>query len=387
MLRYVAVGNEPYLRAYNGTFIDATYPALMNIQAALNTAKMGSTVKATVPLNADILSGSSVPSETVFRPDIASGIMQILTVLAENDSPFTINIYPFLSLFGDKNFPVNYAFFDGTGVSPVKDGDYTYTNVFEASYDSLVVALTKAGYGNMSIIVGEIGWPTDGDVNANNDYAQKFNQGFASHMSSNKGTPRRPNTPIESYLFSLIDEDMKSIAPGNFERHWGVLRYDGKRKYSLSLSGPNGKDLVEATGVKYLKSQWCVLNTEVSDKSKLDDSISYACANGDCTELGYGCSCNKYLDANANASFAFNSYYQRQNQEKGACAFNGLGQIVTKSPSISNCDFMIQLAYTSASGSSSPSSSSYTSDTPWLKASTLLLALLLLLHILNDTLL
>ncbi|KAI5069710.1 hypothetical protein GOP47_0016011 [Adiantum capillus-veneris] len=377
-IRYVAVGNEPFLRAYNGTFIAATYPVLRNIQEALNNNKMGDRVKATVPLNADILQASSVPSETVFRPDISSNIMQIVSYLAENGSPFVINIYPFLSLYGDKNFPVNYAFFSGNGVSPVKDGAYTYTNVFDASYDSLVVALRKAGYDNMTCIVGEIGWPSDGDVNANVNYAQKFNQGFVDHLVSKKGTPLHPNTDIDAYLFSLIDEDMKTIAPGNFERHWGILAYDGRRKYLLKLSGPDGDDLVEVSGVNYMKAQWCILNPNVADRSKLADSIGYACANGDCTELGYGCSCNKYLDESGNASYAFNSYYQRQNQEKGACSFNGLGQIVTKNPSVSNCKFPLQLAFPGT-----PSSS--TSGTPWLRAPlTLLLALLLFLNIIHQ---
>ncbi|MCO5568739.1 hypothetical protein L7F22_022439 [Adiantum nelumboides] len=382
-IRYVAVGNEPFLRAYNGTFIAATYTALRNIQEALNNNRMGDRVKATVPLNADVLQGSSRPSETVFRPEISTRLLPIVSYLAQNESPFIINFYPFLSLYFDKNFPVNYAFFSGAGVTPVRDGAYTYTNVFDASYDSLVVALRKAGYGNMSIILGEIGWPTDGNVNANENYAQKFNQGLVDHLVSKRGTPLRPNIDIDAYLFSLIDEDMKTIAPGNFERHWGILAYNGKRKYSLSLSGPGGPDLVEVSGVKYMQAQWCVLNPNVADKSKLADSISYACANGDCTELGYGCSCHPYLDANGNASFAFNSYYQRQNQERGACSFNGLGHIVTTDPSVNNCKFIVQIAFPSAA--SGLSSSSATSDTLWLRASTVLLLSLVLLNIIHRT--
>jgi hypothetical protein len=43
--------------------------------------------------------------------------------------------------------------------------------------------------------------------------------------------------PFEAYLFSLIDEDIKSILPGPFERHWGLLYFDGVVKYPLDLSG------------------------------------------------------------------------------------------------------------------------------------------------------
>ncbi|KAL0722900.1 hypothetical protein Bca4012_037499 [Brassica carinata] len=35
IVKYVAVGNEPFLKAFNGTFEDITLPALQNIQSAL----------------------------------------------------------------------------------------------------------------------------------------------------------------------------------------------------------------------------------------------------------------------------------------------------------------------------------------------------------------
>ena len=76
-------------------------------------------------------------------------------------------------------------------------------------------ALQKNGFGNLPIIVGEIGWPTDGHRNANIQYAQRFNQGFMTHILGGKGTPMRPGA-VDVYLFSLIDEDAKSVQPGNF---------------------------------------------------------------------------------------------------------------------------------------------------------------------------
>ncbi|KAH7444477.1 hypothetical protein KP509_02G079400 [Ceratopteris richardii] len=313
-------------------------------QSALNAAGYGGKIKATVPMNADVIQGNGAPSLAVFRPDISSLMTEIAQFLNQNGAPYTINIYPFISLHDDPNFPIDYAFFDGSQ-HPVQDGTLVYQNVFDASFDSLVAALAAAGpYGNMKIIVGEIGWPTDGDINANVEYAKKFNQGFLNHVLSNLGTPRRPNQAVEFYLFSLIDEDMKSIQPGNFERHWGIFEYDGKSKYSLSLTGANGQVLVQASGVKYLTNEWCIYNPSSGDQSKLGDSITYACENSDCTSLGYGCSCNEYLDAAGNASYAFNQYFQRFNQGPGTCDFNGLGHVVTKDPSKGSCDFIIQIA-------------------------------------------
>ena len=38
-LRYVAVGNEPFLKSYHGSFMENTVPALKNIQKALDEAE------------------------------------------------------------------------------------------------------------------------------------------------------------------------------------------------------------------------------------------------------------------------------------------------------------------------------------------------------------
>lgn len=375
-IKYVAVGNEPFLKSYNGSFINMTYPALVNVQTALNAAGLGAKIKATVPMNADVIQSGDAPSGSVFRPDISALMTQIVQSLSQNGAPYTINIYPFISLHNDPHFPVDYAFFDGS-TTPVIDGAYTYQNVFDANYDSLIASLAAAGpYGNMNIIVGEIGWPTDGDVNANVDYANKFNQGFLNHVRSNVGTPRRPNTAIEFYLFSLIDEDRKSIQPGNFEPHWGIFEYDGKPKYALSFTSANGQSLVQASGVQYLTRQWCIYKPDSGDQSKLGDSITYACENSDCTSLGYGCSCNPYLDAAGNASYAFNQYFQRQDQGPATCDFNGLGQVVTKDPSKGNCEFIIQIGGTSFTGAVADSISS--APKMWSSSASLVYAVMLM---------
>ncbi|KAL6965305.1 glucan endo-1,3-beta-D-glucosidase, partial [Sarracenia purpurea var. burkii] len=340
---YVAVGNEPFLSSYNGSFLGTTFPALQNIQAALIKAGLGNQVKVTVPLNADVYQTSTnLPSGGDFRPDIHDLMVEIVKFLNDNGAPFTVNIYPFISLYLDPNFPVDYAFFDGYS-SPLNDNGVIYDNVFDANHDTLLWALQKNGYGNLSIIVGEIGWPTDGDRNANANYAQRFNQGFMSHISSGSGTPMKPG-PVDAYLFSLIDEDAKSIQPGNFERHWGVFNYDGTPKYNLSLNSSNsGRRLVAASNIRYLAQKWCVLSSSASlDDSQVALSVSYACSHADCTSLGYGTSCGN-LSAQGNISYAFNSYYQENNQLDSACKFPNLSVVTTTDPSVGTCKFEIMI--------------------------------------------
>ncbi|KAF5188688.1 Glucan endo-1,3-beta-glucosidase protein [Thalictrum thalictroides] len=348
-IRYVAVGNEPFLQTYNGTYFKTTLPALRNIQNALNDAGLGNQVKAIVPFNADVYyspNWNPVPSSGDFRPELRDLTIQIVEYLSENDSPFTVNIYPFLSLYGDEHFPMEFAFFEGTN-KPIKDGDAIYTNVFDANLDTLIWALQKAGYPEMKIMVGEVGWPTDGDKHANNEKAKKFNQGLVQHVLSGKGTPLRSGE-IDVYLFSLIDENSKSIAPGTFERHWGIFEYDGKPKYELDLSGKQtNTGLVGAQGVKYLPRRWCVLDKQALDFTGLAKNMDFACTFSDCTALGYGSSCN-HLSVHGNASYAFNMYYQERNQKHSDCDFDGQARETMEDPSTENCHFPVMIHYGSS---------------------------------------
>ncbi|KAF2615957.1 hypothetical protein F2Q70_00008814 [Brassica cretica] len=267
----------------------------------------------------------------------------IVNFLAHNKAPFTVNIYPFLSLYLSSDFPFDYAFFNGQNT--VNDNGVVYTNVFDANFDTLLASLKALGHGDMEVIVGEVGWPTDGDKNANVPNAERFYAGLLPKLAANRGTPMRPGY-IEVYLFGFIDEDAKSIAPGNFERHWGIFKYDGQPKFPADLSGEGQKKaLTGAQNVQYLQSQWCMLNPNAisfsNSTNQLGDNVNYACTFSDCTALGYGSSCGN-LDEVGNASYAFNMYFQVQNQKAEACDFEGLAMITTKNISRDQCNFPIQ---------------------------------------------
>lgn len=364
-IRYVAVGNEPFLKTYGQAYLQTTFPALKNIQAALIKAGLGKQIKVTVPLNADVYqTDTDLPSGGDFRPDIHSLMISIVKFLSESSYPLTINIYPFLSLYADSHFPVDYAFFSGTA-TPVVDGPISYSNVFEANYDTLIWALEKNGFPSVPVIIGEVGWPTDGDPNANVEYARRFNQGLFNRIFQGQGTPKRKSAP-ETYVFGLIDEDAKSIDPGNFERHWGMFNYDGTLKYSLQLG--NNRKLVPAKGVKYLEKQWCVMSPQASTSDPIFvESVTYACTHADCTSLSYGSSCGD-LDAASNASYAFNRFYQTANQQRGSCNFNNLAVVTTTNPNTQDpkCKFDIMIDVSKQAKLSPPKSRSRSASSPGL---------------------
>ncbi|WJX70335.1 hypothetical protein P8452_54457 [Trifolium repens] len=64
-----------------------------------------------------------------------------------------------------------------------------YTNAFDGNYDTLVSALGKLGYGRKPIVIGEIGWPSDGAVGANLTAAWVFNKDLVYHITSNINEP------------------------------------------------------------------------------------------------------------------------------------------------------------------------------------------------------
>ncbi|KAG4377192.1 hypothetical protein GLYMA_18G058300v4 [Glycine max] len=340
-IEYVAVGDEPFLKIYNEQFHPFLIGAAMNIQAALKKAKLDSKVKVVVPCSFDSFeSGFNLSSGVHLRPDINKTMIELLTFLDKHGSPFFVTISPFVTHLQTKNISLDFSLFKETA-RPHNFSHKTYKNSFDLSYDTVVTVLSTAGYPNMDIVVAKIGWPTDGAVNGSSYLAETFIKGLINHLHSNLGTPLRPHKPpLETYIMSLLDEDQRSIASGNFERHWGLFTFDGQAKYHMDL-GQGSKSLVNAQNVEYLSSKWCVVNNN-KDLSNATASALEACASADCTALSPGGSCFN-ISWPSNISYAFNSYYQQHDQRAESCDFGGLGLITTVDPSMDHCRFPIEI--------------------------------------------
>ncbi|KAJ6345613.1 hypothetical protein OIU78_008300 [Salix suchowensis] len=313
----------------------------MNIQTALAKVSLANQVKVVVPCSYDTFqSESSLPSKGHFRPDLNKTMIELLTFLRKHHSPFFVTISPFINFHRNKNISLNFSLFEETK-HPRNDAHRTYKNSFDLGYDTVVTALSTAGFPEMDVVVAKIGWPTDGAANATSSTAETFMKGLMDHLRSKSGTPLRPrNPPVETYIYSLLDEDQRSIVDGNFERHWGVFTFDGQAKYNIDL-GQGSKNLVNAQFVEYLSSKWCVVNNN-KDLSNATASSLNACSTADCTAISPGGSCFN-ISWPANISYAFNNYYQLHDQRADSCDFGGLGLITTVDPSVGNCRFPVEL--------------------------------------------
>lgn len=304
-------------------------------------ANLATKVKVVVPCSFDAFqSESGLPSKGHFRPDVNKTMIELLKFLSKHQSPFFVNISPFLSYSQNKNISLDFALFKETA-NPHNDSRRSYKNSFDLIYDTLIAALAAAGFPHMDIVIAQIGWPTDGAGNATSSNAAVFVKGLLDHLHSRLGTPLRPkDPPIETYFFSLLDEDQRSTATGNFERHWGLFTFDGQAKFQGDL-GPGLRTLVNVQNVVYLPSRWCVVNNNM-DLSNASASALDACLNADCTALSPGSSCFN-ISWPSNISYAFNSFYQQRDQRADSCNFGGLGLITSVDPSTESCRFPVEI--------------------------------------------
>ncbi|CAN1180219.1 Glucan endo-1,3-beta-glucosidase 9 [Linum perenne] len=335
----IAVGDEPFHKMYGDQFHPYVIGAAINIELALAKANLGNAMKVVVPCSSDsIQSESGSPSKAHFRPELNKTMIELLALLNKHHSPFYVTISPFVSFQQDKNVSLNFALFKEANNSRKK-----YKNSFDTSYDSVVSALSAAGFPDMDIVVAKVGWPTDGAPNATSQTAEVFMKGLMEHLRGKSGTPLRPKRPpVETFIFSLLDENQRSIAgSGGFERHWGVFTFDGQAKYRIDFGQGSKKGLVNAQNVNYLSPKWCVVNNN-KDMSNASSRALDACSAADCTALSPGGSCYN-LSWPGNVSYAFNSYYQQHDQRRDSCDFGGLGLVTSVDPSFGACRFSVEI--------------------------------------------
>ncbi|CAN1134516.1 Glucan endo-1,3-beta-glucosidase, basic isoform [Linum perenne] len=226
--RYIAVGNEI---TPTSPFAKFLYPAMVNIQNSISRHPAAKHIKVSSAFIYGVIGVSYPPSQGQFNKDYWPIVEPILKFLIKNRSPLLLNVYPFFAyFFNPGQVRLDYALFTApAGLVP--DPPLGYGNLFDAMVDAAYSALEKAGAGDLTIVVAETGWTTAGAGNATTvENARLYNNNLVKHVE--RGTPKRPGKEIETYLFGLFDEDLKSPET---EKHWGLFTPDKKHKYPINF--------------------------------------------------------------------------------------------------------------------------------------------------------
>ncbi|KAH7403915.1 hypothetical protein KP509_15G000100 [Ceratopteris richardii] len=233
----IVVGNEIF--STNDTaLMRQVLPAMQNIHLALSLFNIDHDIIVSTAHSFSIITTSYPPSSGQFDPAIATVYMKpMLNFLSKIGAPFFINVYPFFPYKENPTLiPLEYALFQPNAGIQDAVTNLHYTNMFDAQLDAVYFAMAALGYHNITLLVSETGWPSAGDENeigATIQNAKIYHENLIKHISSWHGTPYRPGSNIEVYLFALFNEDMK---PGPLsERNYGLFKPDGTMVYEFKF--------------------------------------------------------------------------------------------------------------------------------------------------------
>jgi len=135
----ITVGNE-ILTLADQSLASQLVPAMRNLQNALNTASVK--IKVSTVHSMAVLTQSDPPSSGLFNPALQNTLKQLLAVLKDNKSPFTINPYPFFAYQSDTR-PETLAFclFQPNSGRVDSGNGKLYTNMFDAQVSTVYVTV------------------------------------------------------------------------------------------------------------------------------------------------------------------------------------------------------------------------------------------------------
>ncbi|XP_059306843.1 putative glucan endo-1,3-beta-glucosidase GVI [Lycium ferocissimum] len=223
----ISAGNE----VIPGPLATFVLGAMQNLDSALKANNLNIPVSTAVPLQ--VLGTSYPPSNGAFSEDSIQFLKPIAQFLATKKYPLLANVYPYFAYSGNSaQIQLDYALLKNT--APISsDGQFQYSNMFDAMVDSLYAALEKVGQPAVDVVVTETGWPSAGDVYATKDNAQTYANNLIAHVSSGQGTPRRPGKVLETYIFALFNENQK---PAGTEENFGLFYPDMTEVYHVNLT-------------------------------------------------------------------------------------------------------------------------------------------------------
>lgn len=352
LIESIAVGNEVFVDPNNTTSF--LVPAMNNVYASLVKYNVSSSIKLSSPIALSALQNSYPSSAGSFKSELIEPVMvPMLKFLKKTGSYLMVNVYPFFAYTANTDtISLDYALFrENSGVTDPNNG-LLYKSLLEAQIDAVYAAMKALHFDDVKMVISETGWPSIGgekEVGAGKENAASYNGNLVRRVLTGGGTPLKPNEPLNVYLFALFNENEKPGATS--ERNYGLFYPNQQKVYDIPLTAEGLKSFsppMNNGSKSQVKPQpkpssggggdsgqtWCVANTDVGEK-KLQAALDYACGEGqaDCRPIQHGSTCYNPDSLEAHASYAFNSYYQKNMRKSGSCHFGGAAYVVTQPPS------------------------------------------------------
>ncbi|KAJ7969519.1 Glucan endo-1,3-beta-glucosidase [Quillaja saponaria] len=365
-ITYITVGAEVTESPANVSSM--VVPAMKNVLTALRKAGLHRKIKVSSTHSLGVLSRSFPPSAGAFNSSHAYFLKPMLEFLAENQSPFMVNIYPYYAYRESAgNVSLDYALFESSSEVIDPNTGLLYTNLLDAQIDALYFALMALNFRTIKIMITETGWPSKGspkETDATPDNAQTYNTNLIWHVINDTGTPAKQGVELDVYIFSLFNENRK---PGlESERNWGLFYPDQTSVYNLDFTGRGAVDMTtEANVTRSNGTTWCIASNK-SSEIDLQNALDWACGPGnvDCTAIQPSQPCFEPDNLDSHVSYAFNSYYQQNGATDVACSFGGTGIKVDKDPSYDNCIY-VRAGSNKTVASNTTARSSHSSSSSW----------------------
>ncbi|XP_018480344.1 glucan endo-1,3-beta-glucosidase 7-like [Raphanus sativus] len=339
----ITVGNEVLLST-DPNLANQLLPAMQNVQKALEAASLGGKIKVSTVHAMSVLGVSEPPSSGSFASGYQAGLKGVLQFLSDTGSLFAVNPYPFFAYQSDPR-PETLAFclFQPNAGRPDHNTGITYMNMFDAQVDAVHSALKSMGFEKVEIVVAETGWASRGDPNEvgpSVDNAKAYNGNLIAHLRSMVGTPLMPGKSVDTYIFALYDENLKT-GPSS-ERAFGLFKTDHSMAYDVGLAksstgSSSSNSSSQTPSGKVTSTGWCVPKKGATDE-QLQSSIDWACGQGiDCGPIQPGGACFEPNNVASHAAFAMNMYFQKSPKRTTDCDFSQTATITSQNPSYNSC--------------------------------------------------
>ncbi|MCL7036196.1 hypothetical protein MKW94_030893 [Papaver nudicaule] len=338
LITSISVGDEVFTT--NPSSAPILLPAIESLYNSLVASNLHNDIKISTPHAASIILDTFPPSQAFFNQTLTPFLLPLLQFLSRTKAPLMMNFYPYYVFMQNKGVvPLDNSLFRPLTPSKEMVDPNTllhYSNVLDAMIDAAYFSMKNLNVSDVVVLVTESGWPSIGDSKepyATIDNADTYNSNLIRHVFDRSGTPLHPELTSSVYIYELFNEDLRANPVS--EAHWGLFYGNSTPVYLLHVSGTGtflGNDTTNQT--------YCVVMDDVDSKT-LQAALDWACGPGraNCSEIQPGENCYQPNNVKNHASYAFDSYYQKQDRASGSCDFNGVAMITTTDPSQGSCIF------------------------------------------------